>query len=126
MVHNPYNKGLLESLLGEPEAESLFSTERMLDNFNKFEVALTSALYQTGKIPKQSHDNIIATIIDFRPDIKGLISDTQKDGVPVPGYVSQLKKKIGPLFSSDFHLGTTSQDLLDTCLLYTSPSPRDS
>ncbi len=121
MVHNPYNKGLLESLLGEPETEALFSTERMLENFKKFEMALTSALYQTEKIPKQSHDNIIATIADFKPDIKGLISDTQKDGVPVPGYVRQLKKKIGPLFSSDFHLGTTSQDLLDTSLVMILP-----
>ena len=121
MVHNPYNKGLLTSLLGEPEAEALFSTERMLDNFNKFEMALTRALYQTGKIPKQNHDNIIAAISAFKPDIKGLIRDTQNDGIPVPGYVRQLKEKIGPLFSTDFHFGTTSQDLIDTSLVMILP-----
>lgn len=121
MVHNPYNKGLLESLLGEPEAETLFSTERMLDNFNKFEVALTRALYQTGKISKQNHDNIMTAISEFKPNIEVLIRDTQVDGIPVPGYVRQLRKKIGPLFSNDFHYGATSQDLIDTSLVMILP-----
>lgn len=117
MVHNPYNKGLLTALLGEPEAEALFSTDRMLDNFNKFEIALTKALYQTGKITQPSHDKILSTISNFTPDIEDLIKTTQVDGIPVPGYVRQLKKEIGTPYSSDFHLGTTSQDLMDTSLV---------
>ncbi|MYG42644.1 MAG: hypothetical protein F4203_05820 [Rhodobacteraceae bacterium] len=121
MVHNPYNKGLLKALLGEPEAEALFSTDRMLDNFNKFEMALTRALYQTGKITKPSHDKILSSISNFVPDIKDLIKTTQVDGIPVPGYVRQLKKEIGTPYSSDFHLGTTSQDLMDTSLVMILP-----
>ena len=121
MVHNPYNKGLLSSLLGEPEAEALFSTERMLENFNKFEMALTRALYQTGKIPKQNHDNIMTAISEFKPNIKVLIRNTQVDGIPVPNYVRQLKNKIGLLFSADFHYGATSQDLIDTSLVMILP-----
>ncbi len=117
MVHHPYNQGLLKEFLGEPEAESLFSTERMLDNFNKFEIALTWALYQTGKISKQSHEKIISAISDYEPDLKELTSETRKDGVPVPGYVRQLKGKIGAPFATDFHFGTTSQDLIDTSLV---------
>ncbi|MYJ86314.1 MAG: hypothetical protein F4044_01195 [Rhodobacteraceae bacterium] len=121
MVHNPYNKGLLTALLGEPEAEALFTTDRMLDNFNKFEMALTKALHQTGKITKLSHDKILSTISNFVPDIEELIKTTQVDGIPVPGYVRQLKKKIGTPYSSDFHLGTTSQDLIDTSLVMILP-----
>ena len=121
MVHNPYNRGLLKALLGEPEAEALFSTDRMLDNFNKFEMALTRALYQTDKITQPSHDNILSTISNFVPDIEDLIKATQVDGIPVPGYVRQLKKEIGTPYSSDFHLGTTSQDLMDTSLVMILP-----
>ncbi len=121
MVHNPYNKGLLTALLGEPEAEILFSTDRMLDNFNKFEIALTKALYQTGKITQPSHDKILSSISNFTPDIEDLIKTTQVDGIPVPGYVRQLKKEIGTPYSSDFHLGTTSQDLMDTSLVMILP-----
>ena len=121
MVHNPYNKGLLKALLGEPEAEALFSTDRLLDNFNKFEIALTRALYETGKITKPSHDKILSTISNFVPDIEDLIKTTQVDGIPVPGYVRQLKKEIGIPYSSDFHFGTTSQDLMDTSLVMTLP-----
>ncbi|MCY4307188.1 MAG: lyase family protein [Rhodobacteraceae bacterium] len=117
MVHNPYNKGLLTALLGEPEAEALFSTDRMLDNFNDFEIALTSALFHTGKITQSSHNKIISAISNFEPDIDDLIKTTQVDGIPVPGYVRQLKKKIGKPYSSDFHFGTTSQDLMDTSLV---------
>lgn len=121
MVHNPYNKGMLTALLGEPEAEALFSTDRMLDNFNKFEMALTKALFQTGKITQSSHDNILSTISNFVPDINDLIKTTQVDGIPVPGYVRQLKKEIGTPYSSDFHFGTTSQDLMDTSLVMILP-----
>lgn len=117
MVLNPYNQGVFKSLLGEPEVEELFSTERMLANFNAFEVALTRGLFQSGHITRESQDHIVTTIGNFEPDLVRLAIDAQKDGMPVPGYVRQLRERLNNTFAKDFHYGTTSQDLIDTSLV---------
>ena len=123
MVPNPFKskKSLMSSFLGEPEAEFLFSADRMLANFNKFELALNRALYQAGIIPKRSHDKIRTAISEFKPNIMVMIRNTQEDGIPVPDYVRQLKFRIGYQFSADFHYGATSQDLIDTSLVMILP-----
>lgn len=91
-----------------------FATQATLDHFKAFEIALTHAAGKVGLIPPKDAQDAVAAMQDFVPDMAGLAQDILTDGLPVPGYVRQLKAHVGEAHVAAVHIGTTSQDLIDT------------
>lgn len=105
---------LLGGLLGDQTAFDAFSGEALLAHFCQFEIALTQALASHGVIDSGRAVAIIAGCRSFKPDLRQIRADTVTDGLAVPAYVRQLKAHVGKAHQSDVHVGTTSQDLIDT------------
>lgn len=111
-----FEHALLGDLLGDEVVATAFSGEVFLAHFCGFEIALTEALGSHGLIGSESAIEIIAGCHSFKPDIQKIRMETVIDGLAVPAFVRQLKAHIGDPHQSDVHLGTTSQDLMDTAL----------
>ncbi len=111
-----FEHALLGELLGDEAVAKAFSGQVFLGHFSRFEIVLTEALAAHGLIDSDSAEAIIAGCRSFTPDIQKIRTETVTDGLAVPAYVRQLKAHIGEPHQKDVHLGTTSQDLIDTAL----------
>jgi 3-carboxy-cis,cis-muconate cycloisomerase len=80
-------------------------------------VALARTQAKLGIIPGVAADAIAAAATDFRPDIAMLADGTRCDGMVVPAWIDQLRRKIGDPHGQHVHFGSTSQDVLDTSLV---------
>lgn len=81
-----------------------------------FEVALAAAEADAGVISNEASAAIESALTGFMPDIDELRIGTARDGVPIPNFVSQLRKAVGDPYGAKVHFGATSQDVMDTSL----------
>ncbi|MDE0113510.1 MAG: 3-carboxy-cis,cis-muconate cycloisomerase [Albidovulum sp.] len=94
-----------------------FSESAMLMRMIDFEVALADVLERVGLIPEPTVSAAKENIKEFVPDMELIRECTERDGVPVPELVRQLREAAGEECSACLHLGATSQDLIDTALV---------
>ena len=112
----PYSASYNTELFADPETETLFSDKQMLQHFLQIEIALTKALALSGIISEVSASRICECIAGFEPDHQKLTSSAYTDGLIIPELIRQLRNTIESEYSNDLHLGSTSQDLIDTAL----------
>ncbi len=105
---------LFAPIFADEEIDALFSTEAMVGSFTQFEIALTGALAEVGRVDSDLAKKALAGMEKFVPDIPAIADRIVADGLPVPGYVAQLKAHLGEELASVVHVGTTSQDLIDS------------
>lgn len=108
---------LLQSLIGDEEAGSLFSNEAELSALLDVEAALAAAQAESGLIGQDAAQRITEACRTFRPDWSGLSEGLAQDGVIVPAFVKQLRAAIGEPHAPSVHLGATSQDIIDTAFV---------
>ncbi len=106
----------LAPLLGHRRVEDLFSFPRMLERCLEVEVALTESLAETGLIDKEAAHAILRVLGDFEPNLEELSASTLADGMPIPKLVASIRQSLPKEHRAAFHLGATSQDLIDTSL----------
>jgi len=111
-----FDHPLLAGLLGDDELAELFALRAELDAMLRFEAALCEAEAEEGVIPEAAAHAIRRAIEGFRPDTAKLREDTARDGLVVPGLVSQLRAAVGAEHAAHVHFGATSQDVVDTAL----------
>ncbi len=108
---------LLSALTGDPEIEELLSDRAQLGAMLAFERALAEASADCGFVSGAAASAIVAAIDGFEPDWAGLAVGMARDGVVVPGLVTQLKGRIPEEHRPALHKGATSQDVIDTTLM---------
>ena len=109
---------LFDSVFSEDsEFERLLSLDADISAMLDFEIALAKAQAEFGLIPEAHRDAIASTTAQFRPDVEELKAGFGKDGVLPPTLVQQLKTQLPDDVQPSFHLGTTSQDLIDSSLV---------
>lgn len=112
----PIANSSLGTLLGHGATEAIFSNPNMLARCLAFESSLTEALATTGLISDISCQSILQVLQDFEPNLDKLCESTLNDGMPVPELVKAIRESLPSAHRSAFHLGATSQDLIDTAL----------
>ena len=105
---------LFAPMFDDPVIDELFSEEAMLRHFTTFENALKGALGKQGMIDANHCADAMGRMESFLPDVSGMAKGIVADGLPVPAYVAQAKAHLGPQLAEVFHIGTTSQDLIDS------------
>ena len=113
----PFNHKLWGDILRDPEIEFLFSAEKMMNSFIRYEVALTNAIAKSELITKEAQNQIYSVLKSFEPNYAALQTNTAIDGMVVPELVRQIRNKLDPQIGKYFHYGSTSQDLIDTGLI---------
>lgn len=118
MSYTPFNAPLLSGLLGDMEIASFFSVKADLDAMLRFEVELAHAEAEAGVIPADAAQQIAKAAETFEPDIRALSEATMRDGMTVPEFVRQLRAAVGAPADQHVHFGSTSQDVIDTSLVW--------
>ncbi len=114
MTVSAFDHPFLRGLLGDQEVGACFSVEADLRAMLDFEAALAQAQGEAGMIPVQSAKAIVGACASLEPDIEALDQSTAIDGVVVPDLVRQLRAAVGERASEHVHMGSTSQDAIDT------------
>ncbi|MEM8540424.1 MAG: 3-carboxy-cis,cis-muconate cycloisomerase [Pseudomonadota bacterium] len=110
-----FNNPWLRGLFGDAEADQIWSPETQLEHYLKFEIALAYALESVGNVPI-GHGAAAAEAIQSETiDMERLHLGTERDGLPIPDLVRQLRSFAGN-HADAVHTGATSQDVLDTAL----------
>jgi len=114
MSYSLGNNAPVEALLFDAEIQSVLSFEADIVQMLAFEVELAKAQAGVGLISDAAAAKISEAIACFSPDMDALQSRFAIDGVAVPTLVSQVRSKLDDTTKGHFHLGATSQDLVDT------------
>lgn len=117
MAVGAFDSGITGSLLSDPETAALFQDEAVIQAMLDVEGALALAEADTGLLPQTSADHIASVCRNVTIAPADLAQGTARDGVPVPVFVSELRKAVGPDHASYVHWGATSQDIHDTGLV---------
>ncbi len=107
---------LFGPLFSDQESEALWGTARFVDGFIQFERALAEALAEAGVVAGAVAEEAMEDIDNFQPDLATVAESVEKDGLPVPEFVRQLKAHVRPAALPAIHTGATSQDLIDTAV----------
>lgn len=115
---NPMTRSdhLFGPLFSLPECEVMWSTETFLRHFKAFEIALARAAANAGLVSAEQADMAVADIANFEPDMAALAEGVRRDGLSVPEFVRQLKACAREGALPAIHIGTTSQDLIDSAM----------
>ena len=117
MSASPFDHPLLAHLLGDRrDRDSVRAGGGAQGDAALLEAALAEAEAEEGVIPAAAAVAITGTIGRFKPDHAGLAEGIARDGLVVPALVKQLRAALSAPHAEHLHVGTTSQDLIDTGL----------
>jgi 3-carboxy-cis,cis-muconate cycloisomerase len=108
---------LLHPILGDETAANLFSAEADLEAMLRFEVALAEVQSRYGLVTPEAARQISSAAQELDRNSAGYAESIARDAMVVPGLVAALKKAVGPAREASVHLGSTSQDVIDTSLM---------
>lgn len=114
MTVSPFDHPFLSGLFGDEEASKLFTAEADIRAMLSFEAALAQAQAEVGIIKAGAAKAIAKACGSFKPNLPALRDATRKDGVVVPELIRQLRKAVPAPHGKSFHVGATSQDVIDT------------
>lgn len=109
----------LFALFADEATAAEFAPERTLARYGAVEAALTRAAAAEGLLEEGAAARVLAAIADFAPDWAAFAADGVRDGLPIPSYTRQIKARLAPTDREAFHLGATSQDIMDSALALT-------
>ncbi len=112
----PVSESCLSDLLSNSRIASQFSNHRMLERFLIYEKALVQSQADAGLVSCEAKNAILSALAEFEPDTAQLTAGSTRDGMAVPDFVCQVKAQLDDRYKGSFHLGSTSQDLIDSAL----------
>lgn len=108
---------MLNAFNDDAEIEALFTAKTDIQAMLDFEYALICAQAQMGIVAQEHAEIIKGAIEKFEIDENALATDFKNDGVAPPSLVRQLCAKLEENVRPSFHLGVTSQDLIDSSVM---------
>lgn len=114
MSVSPADSPMWAQLFGDPELSALLDDAALVRAMVRCESALAEACAAAGVIPEAIARAIVAGLDSARVAPADLAEASARDGVPVPGLVTLLRKALPEDAASFLHWGATSQDILDT------------
>lgn len=103
-------------LLRDAGVADLLSGAAFTARMVSFEQAWTIALRDAVIVDVQTAQVALDAIAGFTPDIADLGAGSDRDGLPVPALVKQLRAAAGD-GAAAIHQGATSQDVIDTAIV---------
>ena len=117
MASSPFDHPFLSGLFGDDEIAAHLSAEADIKAMLSFEETLARAEAGVGIIPPEAADQIGLACRALKPDMAQLKAAVAVDSVVVPELIRQLRQAVGGDAASHVHLGSTSQDAIDTSLM---------
>jgi len=111
------SSGLFGTLFRDPAVAETFSGPSFLRYATAFELAWTETLASLGAVKPKVGEHALAAIRRAAPDVSTLGASSDLNGLPIPEFVSQLRKDLPAKQANAIHTGTTSQDVIDTVMV---------
>ncbi len=111
--------GLFGNLFCDAKVADAFVGDALLAQMLRFERAWTAALIETGAVSAADGKLALGVIDGFTPDRAALSASAERDGLPVPELVRQLRHGQSNDVQRAIHTGATSQDVIDTAMVLT-------
>lgn len=111
------SSALFADLLGDRELQALLSDIALLAHYRQFETVVVETKRDLGLVAEGPATEAVRHLSSFVPDTVLLARQTARDGVPIPGYVEQLRQGLPADAADAIHSGATSQDVMDTALI---------
>lgn len=108
---------LFAPLFADPEVAALLDERALVRAMTEVEVAIAEAEAALGVIPQAAAARIAERAADFAPDLEALARSTSESGLPVIGFVAELRRHVAGEAAHYLHWGATSQDIMDTALV---------
>ncbi len=105
---------IYRDLFSTQEMRAVFSDERRIEYWLRFEVELAASQADIGLISHEAADAIEKAAIRTNVDIESLREQTNRVGRPIEPLLSQINHAGGKLVADHLHLGSTTQDVMDT------------
>lgn len=119
MVNALTSSGLLGKLLQDEETADCFDKTQFLIHMRAFERGYTVALAELDLVSPEAATAALDAIDAYTVDHAVLASGSDKDGLPVPAFVTSLRTGLSEEAAKAIHSGATSQDVLDTAMMLT-------
>lgn len=117
MTNAMLSSGLFGTQFSDPSVAVKFGAPAVLSRMLAVEAAWTRALGAAGAAAAGDVDTALAAIEGF--DGAGLGAGSDRDGLPVPSLVAELRAGLAPGAAAAIHTGLTSQDVIDTAMVLT-------
>ena len=108
---------LHSSLWRDPEIDRLFEPAAEIAAILRIESALAQSQAAHGVVAAQAAKAIEKLCATFSPDMDALMGGIARDGMIVPELVNQLRTELPNEHRDALHFCSTSQDVIDTCLI---------
>ncbi len=122
MSYTLSNSGFLAPLLGDGEIAAFFEVDADLKAMLDFEMALAATQADFGLLPVTSVEAIKAAANAFAGNAATIGPAMARDGVVAPALVDMLRQLLPEPARQHFHLGSTSQDAVDTSMMLRAKS----
>lgn len=120
MVNTLIQSGLWGQQFQDPETAEAFRATAMLQHMLAFERAWTEALVAVDGISESIADEARTATSADRLDLGVLGDEAERNGLPIPGFVKQLRAGLSEAAAKAIHTGSTSQDVIDTSIVLAS------
>ena len=114
MRSSVFDSEIYRDLYATPEMRTVFSDERLIEYWLRYEAELAAAQASLGVIPATAARAIAAAARPERIDIPKLRSGTNSVGRPIEPLLAQLEAIGGKEVVDYLHWGSTTQDVMDT------------
>lgn len=117
MTNSFLQSGLFGNLFRDQTIAAEFGADAFFARLCRFEVAWTRALEAAGQVTQADAEAAVEAIIGLSQRDFSAASD--RDGLPVPGFVAALRGGVDDHVARAIHSGATSQDVIDTAMVLT-------
>jgi 3-carboxy-cis,cis-muconate cycloisomerase len=114
MRSSVFDSEIYRDLYATPEMRTVFSDERLIEYWLRYEAELAAVQASLGVIPAAAAGAIAAAARPERIDIPKLRSGTNSVGRPIEPLLAQLEAIGGKEVVDYIHWGSTTQDVMDT------------
>jgi len=109
-----FDSEIYKDLYSTAEMRTVFSDERLIAYWLKYEVELANAQASLGVIPPAAAAAIAAAATPDKIDIQKLRNRTNSVGRPIEPLIAQISANGGKAVADYLHWGGTTQDVMDT------------
>src|SRR4029453_3768616 len=114
---SPIEYEIYSDLVSPPEMREVFSEEATIRSWLKTWAAMARAQADHGLIPKEASSKIAEAADSLAVVGSELANETRKVGRAIVPTLGRLRAAVGRDFANHVHVGSTTQDIMDTGLV---------
>ncbi len=111
-----YESRMLGDLVATEEMRDVFDERRMVDHWIRAWAAMAEAQGEHGIVRQEAAQKIAASLKDFHIEPAEMRAEVRQVGRGIAPALRRVRERVGQELANSVHVGSTTQDILDTGL----------